>query len=121
MKRRKFKSAAAAQQARELDASWSALLKKYPSTVTTTTAFKPSVFADSPRRKTRAETLPSVLTDPIKPIVTRKTLSPEMLEREKLAQKETAKLKQRVAPIANKMGYQYISDGYDLTTIGKKV
>lgn len=47
--------------------------------------------------------------------------SGEMLEREKKAQEETERKKKSVAPLANKMGYQYITDPADAKTIGRKV
>ena len=35
--------------------------------------------------------------------------------------KEIEKKKTRLAPVANKTGYQYITDGADVETLGKKV
>lgn len=48
------------------------------------------------------------------------TLSPEMLQREKIAQAEIERKKKRIGVLYNKGAYQYISDGMDLTTLGKK-
>lgn len=42
-------------------------------------------------------------------------------EREAAAQVEIQKKKNRVAPLYNKGGYQYITDDTDTTTLGRKV
>jgi len=46
-------------------------------------------------------------------------LSPEMAEREEKAQLQMQILKGRVAPLFNKGAYQFITDGTDLTTLGR--
>jgi len=49
---------------------------------------------------------------------------PNMAIREEIAIAEAEKLKARAMPIANKMGYQYITDGMiknDIKTLGKKI
>lgn len=48
-------------------------------------------------------------------------LQGDMLEREKVAQQETERKKQRVAPLYNKGPIQFITDDTDLTTLGRKV
>lgn len=48
-------------------------------------------------------------------------LSPELQERERIAQQEIERKKLRVAPHYSKGAYQYITDGTDLTTLGKKI
>lgn len=47
----------------------------------------------------------------------------EMAEREQVAQKEIARKKKMTAPLANKMGYQYIGDmpADVIKTLGRKV
>ncbi len=45
----------------------------------------------------------------------------ELERREELAQQKVAEKAKRVAPAFNKGGYQFISDGEDLTTLGRKV
>lgn len=47
----------------------------------------------------------------------------EMAERETIAQQEIERKKMMVAPIANKMGYQYIGDMPDevVKTLGRKI
>lgn len=47
-------------------------------------------------------------------------LSPEMEAREQVAQKEIERKKKQVGILVNKSSYQFISDGMDLTTLGKK-
>lgn len=47
-------------------------------------------------------------------------LSPEMEERERLAQVEAKRKSKRVAPLFNKGAYQYITDETDPKTIGRK-
>jgi hypothetical protein len=42
-------------------------------------------------------------------------------ERERAAAEEIERKKKRTAPLYNKGGYQYISDGEDPTTLGRKV
>lgn len=49
-----------------------------------------------------------------------KALSAEMEERERLAQEEIARKRKRVAVVAHKSAYQYLSDDMDLTLIGRK-
>jgi len=46
---------------------------------------------------------------------------PELIERERKAQEEIAYKKTCVAPAYNKGGYQYITEGTDLKTLGRKV
>lgn len=43
-----------------------------------------------------------------------------MQERERLAQEEIARKKKRVAVLVNKSNYQYVTDGMELETLGKK-
>lgn len=45
----------------------------------------------------------------------------ELAAREEAALKEIEEKKKRVAPLCNKGGYVYIDQGYDLTTLGRKV
>jgi predicted nucleic acid-binding Zn ribbon protein len=47
-------------------------------------------------------------------------MTDEMIEREAKAQKEIQKKKNRVGILVNKSGYQYISDGMDPKTLGRK-
>lgn len=58
--------------------------------------------------------------DPIRVAVEKKTYHGDLAQREKEAQKEIAVKKTRVAPLFNKGGYQYITDGTDLKEIGRK-
>jgi len=44
----------------------------------------------------------------------------DMLSRELAAQKEIAAKKKRVGVLVNKSGYQYITEGMDPTTLGRK-
>lgn len=66
--------------------------------------------------------LPSRTTAPSTKPAQRVQLSPEMAERELAAQQETERKKKRVAPLANKMGYQYIGDAPPeiIETLGRK-
>lgn len=57
---------------------------------------------------------------PLGPSVGKPTLDPEMEMREIQAQEEIKRKRQRVAPIANKMGYQLITDPDDFKTMGRK-
>lgn len=50
-----------------------------------------------------------------------KKLNAIMMARELKAQEEIKRKKQRVAPLFNKGGLQYITDDMDLTTLGRKV
>lgn len=63
---------------------------------------------------------PSLVSVSNSPVKVKKRLSPEMEEREKVAQEETARKKKRVAVLCNKGAYQYISDETDLTTLGSR-
>jgi hypothetical protein len=45
----------------------------------------------------------------------------EMAEREAVAQKEIERKKMQVAPMYSKGAYQYITEGTDLKTLGRKV
>ena len=47
-------------------------------------------------------------------------LTPEMQAREDLAQKEIESKKSRIGVLYNKGAYQYISDGMDPKTLGRK-
>ena len=49
-----------------------------------------------------------------------KRLTKEMQAREEAAQEEIARKRKRVAVIAHKSAYQYITDETDLTTMGRK-
>jgi hypothetical protein len=49
-----------------------------------------------------------------------KRMSAEMEERERIAQIEISKKRKRVAVVAHKSAYQYLSDDMDLTLIGRK-
>lgn len=51
----------------------------------------------------------------------RAELSPEMQERERLAQIEKARKAKRVAPAYSKGAYQYITDDTDPKTLGRKL
>jgi hypothetical protein len=46
--------------------------------------------------------------------------SGDMARREEMAQKEIKKKQLQVAPVANKMGYQYIHNPEDYKTMGRK-
>lgn len=50
-------------------------------------------------------------------------LTPDMAEREKLAQQEISRKKKRVAPLYNKGGYQYVGDAPPeiIQTLGRKI
>lgn len=59
-----------------------------------------------------ADLTPFVIPDKVE-------LTPEMAEREKEAQHKIKILKGRVGILYNKGGYQFISEGTDLTTLGR--
>jgi len=73
----------------------------------------------------KAASLPSNMTItgrvPSRPALQR--LSPEMEERERLAQEETKRKSKMVAPICNKGGYVYVGDSPPeiVQTLGRKV
>jgi hypothetical protein len=54
------------------------------------------------------------------PANVRAKLSPEMEERERIAQVEAKRKAKRVAPLFNKGAYQFITDDTDPKTIGRK-
>lgn len=125
MKRKKFRSADAAKKARENQEMWNLLVKKYDVhkrdkavAVDIPVFINPIVHRETTK-------IPDNFLQRLKrtpqDLVNRKELNKEMQIRENIAQKEIALKKQRVAPLYNKGGYQYISDGEDLTTIGKKI
>jgi hypothetical protein len=74
---------------------------------------KPSLQRSTPNYPSATFQAPVVISPKVK-------LSGEMEAREKIAQEEVARKKKRVGILVNKSSYQYISDGMDLTTLGKK-
>lgn len=135
MKRKQFKTSEQLKKEKELQASWQEVLKSnqhrsstppknVPSSPmkvsygTTALMLGPKVFRrETPKPK-------SVLGRgyvPTGPSVGKPTYTPEMQEREEAAQKAIAEKRKQVAPIANKMGYQLITDPNDFKTMGRKV
>lgn len=126
--RRKFRNAEEAKKHREAQAAWEALQKKYPAQEFSAAdkrqyqEGKRTSLKVPPGRET--PNYPSLHTQGYVRLgvsISGPKLSPEMQQREKVAQEQTTKLKKRVAPLYNKGPVQYITDGTDLTTLGKKV
>ena len=134
MKRKQFKTSEQLKKERELQASWQEVLaaNQYrSSTPPRNVPFLPTkvnfgtTLLTIPKPFRRETPKPkSVLGHgyvPTGPSVGKPTYTPEMQEREEAAQKEIAKKRQQVAPVANKMGLQYISNPDDFKTMGRKV
>lgn len=123
-RKRKFASADHARQARELEASWQAILKKHapkpvkqPQKNEVAISPRSAVIRDTP---THGTSLHSGV-DP-KPVAKRVTqYEGEMLERDIKAKERYEQLKKQVAPICNKGGYQLITNQDDFKTMGRKV
>jgi hypothetical protein len=119
-KKPKYTSAAAAKLDRELKTSWERLLKRHPPLVLMNKLpAKPKPSLIIPIRDTLVGASRSI--DPIAKHERQVVLSPEMQEREKKAQELIAQRKLMVAPLANKMGYQLITNPDDFKTMGRKV
>ena len=110
---------------RQLAADWEALQAKW-SPMKTTASFSQvtvpnyaTVLVQRRRGTLHTAKSLSVFTPQAK-APTAPALTPEMQEREKAAQAIAEKRKQQVAPVANKMGYQLITDPADFKTMGRK-
>ena len=123
-KPRKQKSKKSNKETRELKNSWEKLLVKYGAVPNKRKTFRPLDVNSLGMNKVYSlvkdrlpSKVPSVVTLPkIKP--TQKIqYTGEMAIREKLAKQRTF----IVAPVANKMGYQLITDLEDIKTMGRKL
>ena len=118
-------TASKASKQKQLAADWEALQAKWspmramPSFSQTTVPSYATALAQRRRGTLHTAKSLSVFTPQAKaPIAP--ALTPELQEREKAAQAIAEKRKQQVAPVANKMGYQLITDPADFKTMGRK-
>jgi len=84
---------------------------------------KPSIVFEVPKKwRPDEKQYPSMNNgiEPVRSATKKKQYAGEMAEREAEAQKEIAAKKKRVAPLFNKGGYQFITDGTDPKDIGRK-
>ena len=128
-KKPQFKSAKHAKESRENKVRWALILKDNDVEVFKKRfkqVFKPIQATDAEQKlkfqfslgrvpERSKQQVKFVEADRTKPVYTG-----EMAVREAEAQKEIERKKQRVAPVANKMGYQYISNPDDFKTMGRK-
>lgn len=133
MPKRVFKTSEQLKRERELASDWQALLKRYqfrastpprgvsPPRLDTSSGSKPLQEPRPQRRVMQVKSIQTVGYIPLGPSVGRPTLTPEMEAREQAAQVAIREKQSRVAPIANKMGYQYITNEDDFKTMGRKV
>lgn len=134
MKRKQFKTSEQLKKEKELQASWQEVLKANQyrsSTPPKSTPFSPTkvnygtTLLAIPKPFRRETPKPKSVFGrgyvPLGSSIDKPVYTPEMQEREEAAQKEIAKKRQQVAPVANKMGLQYISNPDDFKTMGRKV
>lgn len=72
-------------------------------------------------RRKSYHSIPSLVDTRPNKKVYRKNYQGEMLERERLAQEEIERKKQRIAPAYSKGAYQYITDETDPRELGRKL
>lgn len=130
MKKRKWRSAEEKRLALELKSDWERLVReKHPPNVDALAELKQNPTPYTPPTIRRQQiNAPGVIVRVRPKLPTPKAqqkqpprLEGDMLEREKAAQQEIERKKQRVAPLYNKGGLQFITDDTDLTTLGRKV
>lgn len=85
------------------------------------TVIEPKEYVPPVAWRPEAKVYPSLNNgvDPVR-VLSKVEYTGELAKREEEARKEVEAKKKRVAPLFNKGGYQYITDGTDLKDIGRK-